>query len=133
MSEGSAVRSRIGSSLLLAFAAAALVGSLTASCRTSAGPDGEDAVSLALDSVPLLVKADSSSVATVWATVLEHGSPVADSTLVYFAASMGAIEPEARTKDGLARVTFRAGKETGIAAIVAQSRAVRDTVVITLY
>ena len=115
--------------LLLAVALALVL----LSCRTSTGPGANGGLTLQLDSVPLLVKADSTSTATIWATVLENGKPVPDSTTVYFAASLGGVEAEARTKDGLARAVFTAGGEIGVAAIVAQSLAVRDTVLLTLY
>lgn len=120
---------RFAALALVAFA----VGTAAISCRTSTEPDPNGGITIQLDSVPLLLKADSVSTATVWATVLSHGAPVPDSTVVQFAASLGIIETEARTKDGLARVNFRAGKETGIAAVVAQTKAVRDTVLVTLY
>jgi len=104
------------------------------SCRTSTKPEDPPGLTLSLDAVPLLLKADSTSVATIWATVMEQGSPVADSTVVVFAASMGAITAEALTRDGLARATYRADQEEpGVASIVAQVRAVRDTVLVTVY
>lgn len=102
-------------------------------CRTGTDPEDDKRLSLRLDSVPLLVLADSVSAATIWATVLEGTNPVADSTVVQFATSLGRIDTEAFTRDGLARATFVAGRETGVAAIVAQSRGVRDTVLVTLY
>ena len=104
------------------------------SCRTSTGPEGNATLTIHLDAVPLLLKAaDTLDVAAVWATVLESGRPVPDSTLVSFAATNGRIEAEALTRDGLARVEFLPGASVGIAAIIAQVRAVRDTVLITLY
>ncbi len=120
---------QLGRALALAFLGALAV----AACRTGTDPDDEKQISLQLDSVPLLVLADSTSAATIWATVLQGSRPIADSTVVQFATSLGRIDPEGFTRDGLARVTFVAGRETGVAAIVAQSRGVRDTVLITLY
>jgi hypothetical protein len=79
------------------------------------------------------LKADSTSVSTIWATVLESGRPVADSTLVVFGAALGEITPEAQTEDGLARAVFTPGTVAGTAIIVAQVRAVRDTVLVTIY
>ncbi|MEZ4653903.1 MAG: hypothetical protein R3E12_10030 [Candidatus Eisenbacteria bacterium] len=103
-------------------------------CRTTTGPDPSHGLTLTLDAVPLLVKAaDTLEVATIWATVLEQGQPVEDSTLVSFVASNGEIDAEALTRDGLAKATFRPGAEPGVAAVVAQVRAVRDTVLLTVY
>jgi len=103
------------------------------SCRTQAPTAPEGAVALTLDAVPILLKADSTSVSSVWATVLENGQPVSDSTVVYFVASLGTIDSEALTKDGLARATYTPGSEPGVAAVIAQVKAVRDTVMITVY
>lgn len=102
-------------------------------CRTSSEPENDVGVELQLDAVPLLLKADSIEVATIWATVLEEGHPVADSTVVHFAASLGSIEPEAYTRDGLARVEYGKQIEAGVSAIVAQVKGVRDTVLITIF
>ena len=104
------------------------------SCRSSAPTDPNGDMSVALDAVPLLLKADSVSTATIWATVLEHGHPVPDSTLVSLVASHGTIAPEqAYTRDGLATAVFTPILEAGVAVIVAQVRAMRDTVEITVY
>jgi hypothetical protein len=110
-----------------------LLGTVLA-CRSSTEPEPHGGLTLTLDAVPLLVKAaDTVEVATIWATVLEKGHPVADSTLVSFAASNGRIDAEAMTRDGLAKATFHPGSEPGVAAVIAQVRAVRDTVHLTLY
>lgn len=103
------------------------------SCRSSTDPDSQPALSLDLDAVPTLLKSDSTETATIWATVLEHGNPAADSTLVSFVATLGTVDPEAYTRDGLARVIFTPGAEAGVAVVVAQVRAVRDTVLLTIY
>ena len=103
-------------------------------CRSSSEPDPADVLTLSLDAVPLLVKAaDTLDVATIWATVLEHGEPVRDSTLVSFVASNGRIESHGWTRDGLAQAIFRPGAQPGVASVVAQVRAVRDTVLLTVY
>jgi hypothetical protein len=103
------------------------------SCRSTAGPDPSGGLTISLDAVPLLLKADSSAVSTIWATVLEKGHPVQDSTRVSFVTTLGTISAEAMTRDGLATVTFNPNGETGLAAIIAQVRAVRDTVMVTVY
>jgi hypothetical protein len=103
------------------------------SCRSTAGPEANNGLTVSLDAVPLLLKADSSATSTIWATVLEKGRPVQDSTLVSFVTTIGTISAEAVTRDGLATATFNPSGETGLAAIIAQVRAVRDTVTITVY
>ncbi len=103
------------------------------SCRSGTAPKGQAELNLTIDAVPVLVLADSSSTSTIWATVTIDGEPVADSTVVFFASSLGGVESEAPTKDGLARAVFHAGRETGVAAVIAQVKAVRDTVLVTLY
>jgi hypothetical protein len=116
----------------LLFLAAILV---PISCRSTAGPEPEPSggITLSLDAVPLLLKADSSAVSTIWATVLERGQPVQDSTRVSFVTTVGTISAEAMTRDGLATATFNPNGEIGLAAIIAQVRAVRDTVMVTVY
>lgn len=105
------------------------------SCRSTAGPDPDTnrGIRLSLDAVPLLLKADSAAVSTIWATVLEDGQPVRDSTLVSFVTTVGTVPPAALTRDGLASVPFDPDGETGLAAIIAQVRGVRDTVMVTVY
>jgi hypothetical protein len=103
------------------------------SCRSTSAPEAGGAITLKVDAVPLLLKADSTSVATIWATVLQDERPAPDSTVVCFAASLGQITSEAYTRDGLARASFTAGSAPGVAAIVAQAKGVRDTVVVTVY
>lgn len=116
------------------FVLAALITTTILACRSSSQPDPADGLTVTLDAVPLLVKAaDTLDVATIWATVLEHGDPVRDSTLVSFVASNGKIESEAWTRDGLAQAIFRPGTQPGVASVVAQVRAVRDTVLLTVY
>ena len=65
--------------------------------------------------------------------MLDDGHPVPDSTRVSFAATNGLIDAEAYTMDGLARAEFIPGASIGVAALIAQVRAMRDTVLITLY
>jgi hypothetical protein len=105
------------------------------SCRSTARPEPESTggLTVSLDAVPLLLKADSSAVSTIWATVLEKGQPVQDSTRVNFVTTVGTISAEALTRDGLATATFNPNGEIGLAAIIAQVRAVRDTVMVTVY
>ncbi len=103
-------------------------------CRASRPEDDTDtALSLKVDVVPLLLRADTSQTATVWVTVLERGSPAHDSTRVNLVATLGTVTSEVYTRDGLAVTAYRAGSEAGSAAIIAQVRGVRDTMRVTLY
>ncbi len=126
-------RGRRSAAVVLAGLVLPLALTLLGSCRTEAPEDPNGGLTLSLDAVPLLLKADSSSVSTIWCTVLEQGRPAADSTIVSFVATFGAITEEAATRDGLARATFDPEGETGAAAIIAQVRALRDTVLVTVY
>jgi PKD repeat protein len=67
--------------------------------------------------------------AEVVATVTEvSGTPVHNGTTVSFTASVGIIEPrEAQTEGGIARVTFRAGTQSGTARVGAFSGSARAT------
>jgi hypothetical protein len=105
------------------------------SCRSTARPEPEPSggITVSVDAVPLLLKADSSAISTIWATVLEKGQPVQDSTRVNFVTTVGTISAEALTRDGLATAIFSPNGEAGLAAIIAQVRAVRDTVMVTVY
>jgi len=104
-----------------------------AACKTSSEPVVMESLQIRLDAVPLLLKADTLESSVIWATIIEDGEPVADSTTVFFAATNGDIAASAYTVDGLAQASFVPGFETGTAAIIAQVRTVRDTVVLTLY
>jgi hypothetical protein len=106
-----------------------------AGCRASE-PDAtpsELGIDLSLDVVPLILRADTTEVATVWVTILEDGLPIADSTRVDLVATLGQVTAESFTHDGLAVATYRAAGETGSAAIIAQAKGVRDSIAVTLY
>ncbi len=103
-------------------------------CKTSTEPvDITAGLQIQLDAVPLLLKADTLEASVIWATIVEDGQPVQDSTLVFFAATNGTIPTTAYTVDGLAQAEFIPGTDTGIAAIIAQVKTVRDTVLLTLF
>jgi hypothetical protein len=127
------VRAALKLRLLIAAGLLLLVAFGPSACRTSSPTGPGNGITLSLDAVPLLLKADSTSVSTLWATVLDAGRPVRDSTVVYFAASLGVVTSQAVTRDGLARATFTPSKTSGVAAVIAQVKAVRDTVLITVY
>jgi hypothetical protein len=115
-------------SVLLALALATWGG-----CAFSVAPadDEERQVEVELASFPGRLSAeDSLASAEVWATVRRGGKPVADSTLVFFATTVGSISPSSLTRDGLA-VAELIGPGDGRprrGEIVAQSLAVRDTI-----
>ena len=98
-------------------------------------------VAAACDKVPLLAPTESTITlvvsttsiglngsAELVATVIEPaGTPVHNGTTVVFTASVGVVEPrEARTEGGIARATFRAGTQSGTAAITAFSGSARS-------
>jgi hypothetical protein len=98
------------------------------------------AIAAACDKVPLLAPTESTIIistnsttlpingtAEVLATVTEQaGTPVHNGTTVTFTASVGIIEPrEARTENGVARATFRAGSTSGTARVGAFSGSAR--------
>ena len=56
--------------VLLLLAALFLI-ALLPSCRTSAPSDPSDGLTVSLDAVPLLLKADSTGTSTLWCTVLD--------------------------------------------------------------
>ncbi|MGQ0735482.1 MAG: PKD domain-containing protein [Acidobacteriota bacterium] len=96
----------------------------------------------ACDKVPLLAPTQSTltlsvntttlpinGTAEVTATLVEQGgTAVHNGTTVTFTASVGVVEPrDARTENGIARVTFRAGVQSGTAKIGAFSGSARAT------
>jgi hypothetical protein len=98
------------------------------------------AIPAACDKVPLLAPTESTitlssntttlainGTAEIIATVIESaGTPVHNGTTVTFTASVGVIEPrEARTENGVARATFRAGTQSGAARVGAFSGSAR--------
>ena len=98
------------------------------------------AFAAACDKVPLLAPTESTitlstntttlainGTAEIIATVIEQaGTPVHNGTTVTFTASVGTIEPrDARTENGMARATFRAGTNSGTARVGAFSGAAR--------
>ena len=103
-------------------------------CRASRTTEPEEAaLTLTVDVVPLILPADTSETATVWVTVLEGEAPAVDSTRVDLVATLGTVPATVYTRDGLATGSFRAGLAPGVAAIIAQCRGVRDTMMVTLY
>jgi hypothetical protein len=63
-------------------------------------------------------------VSVVTAVVTESiGTPVADGTVVQFFTTLGRIEEQGRTNDGVARVNFVSDSRSGIASITAMSGA----------
>ncbi|MCK4414545.1 MAG: hypothetical protein KAY32_13475 [Candidatus Eisenbacteria sp.] len=103
-------------------------------CRASQTTQPDDPqLSIEVDVVPLILPADTSQTATVWVTVLDGKTPASDSTRVELVATLGTVPATVYTRDGLATASFQSGREAGTAAIIAQCRGVRDTMMITLY
>jgi hypothetical protein len=97
------------------------------------GAERPQGTRVTLDVVPLILPADTASVATIWVTVLEEDSPAADSTRVSLVATAGTVPAEVYTRDGLGRAAYQACGEAGVVTVIAQAKGVRDSINITLY
>lgn len=106
---------------------------LVQGCAFSVAPsDDEDRlVAVELSAFPDRISAEDSLVtAEIWATVRRGGRPVADSTVVFFATTVGQITPSSITLDGLA-IAVLTGPGDGRprrGEIIAQALTVRDTI-----
>ncbi len=67
--------------------------------------------------------------AEIWATVRQGTGPIRDSTIVFFATTVGEITQESFTRDGLAVAVLSSPGDgrPRRAAVVAQAITVRDT------
>jgi adhesin/invasin len=75
----------------------------------------------------------SSGVSVISALVIEPaGTPVADGTVVQFFTTLGTIEEQGKTNDGVARVNLLAGSRSGTATITAASGPVTATTDVTI-
>ena len=96
---------------------------------TSSSND-ESLLTLELSAFPDRISVeDSTATAEVWASIRRGGQPVADSTRVVFATTVGTIEDSKETQDGLAVVllTSPGDGRPRRAQIIAQAIAIRDT------
>lgn len=115
----SAIRSIVLSTVLLTLSAAA------ACDKVPLLAPSESLLTLSINTTTLPVNGTAEVVATVTEA---SGTPVQNGTTVNFTSSVGVVEPrEARTEGGVARVTFRAGAQSGTARIGAFSGATRAT------
>ena len=92
--------------------------------------DDESLLTLELSAFPDRISVeDSTATAEVWATIRRGGQPVADSTRVVFATTVGTIEDSKETQDGLAVavLTSPGDGRPRRAQIIAQAVAIRDT------
>ncbi|MFC2076459.1 hypothetical protein ACFLT7_05185 [candidate division KSB1 bacterium] len=87
-------------------------------------------LALEMFSIPDTIPADSSSQVVIWCTVNSGDQLVDDGTKVSFETTSGTIEPEALTKDGLARTVLTSGVDDGPATIYAQVLSVRDSITV---
>tara|TARA_Y100001968_G_C18909918_1_gene504776 strand:- start:81 stop:485 length:405 start_codon:yes stop_codon:yes gene_type:complete len=113
---------------LVLIAAALWVGS----CAFSVAPTSSAGRNLTLElaAFPDRVSAeDSTASAEIWATVRQGGKPVRDSTVVFFATTVGSITAATITLDGLAvaMLTSPGDGRPRQGSIVAQALTVRDT------
>ena len=103
------------------------------SCAFSVDPTGDNGNQLTVElaAFPGRVSVeDERASAEIWATVKRGNKPVEDSTLVFFATTIGSITPSSPTQDGLA-VAVLTGPGDGRprrGEVVAQARARRDTI-----
>ncbi len=100
-------------------AGAVLVGALL-SCADALflAPGGS---TIGLQANPTFVPADG-GVSVITAVVFEPaGTPVADGTVVLFFTNLGFIEPQGKTRNGIAKVNFTSDSRSGTALITATS------------
>jgi hypothetical protein len=74
---------------------------------------------LVLTADPDVLPADGQSMSEIAALVCGPDGVVEDGTIVHFVASLGTIQPQCETHQGLARVSFVAGTAVGTAEITA--------------
>jgi adhesin/invasin len=75
----------------------------------------------------------NSGVSVISALVIEPaGTPVADGTVIQFFTTLGTIEEQGKTNDGVARVNLLAGSRSGTATITAASGPVTATTDVTI-
>ena len=101
-------------------AGAALLLSALAACAgvLFTAPPGS---TIALNANPPFVASDG-GVSVITAVVIEpNGTPVSDGTVVLFFTDLGTIEPQGKTKNGLAKVNFISDSRSGTATIRALS------------
>jgi hypothetical protein len=118
--------------LLLGAVGAAL---WVSSCALSVTPtSSEDRIlTLELAAFPdRLSVEDSTATAEIWATLRRGDSPIGDSTVVFFAVTVGSITSTSYTKDGLAVavLTSPGDGRPRRAEVVAQALTVRDTLAV---
>jgi hypothetical protein len=90
---------------------------------------------LQLSAFPDRVSADDSTATVeVWATVKRGTKPIKDSTVVFFASTIGTITSSSLTRDGLAVAILTAPGDgrPRRGEVVAQALTVRDTLDIDL-
>ena len=105
---------------------------LLAGCAFSVAPTDSDDKTLAIDmaAYPERISVeDSLATAEIWVTLKRGSRPIADSTVVLFATTVGTITPSTITLDGLA-VGLLTGPGDGTprsGLVVAQALTMRDT------
>lgn len=111
-------------------ALAALTWAWSCAFSVTSSSDDESLLTLELSAFPDRISIeDSTATAEVWATIKRGGQPVADSTRVVFATTVGTIEDSKETQDGLAvaLLTSPGDGRPRRAQIIAQAIAIRDT------
>ena len=105
---------------------------LAGSCAFSVAPtsDEDRQLTISLSAFPERISIDTTGATSeVWATVRQGTGPVRDSTVVFFATTVGEITQESFTRDGLAVavLTSPGDGRPRRAVVVAQAITVRDT------
>jgi hypothetical protein len=76
--------------------------------------------------------ASDGGVSVITAIVIEPaGTPVSDGTVVLFFTDIGQIEPQGKTRNGIARVNFTSDSRSGVATIQAISGGTAQTIATT--
>lgn len=109
-----------------------LAACMACGCAFSVSPtaDKDRLLTVHLSAFPERISIDSlGATAEVWATVKKGDRPIGDSTIVFFATTVGTITPESFTRDGLAVaiLTSPGDGRPRRAEVVAQAITVRDT------
>jgi hypothetical protein len=86
---------------------------------------------ISLIASPPFVASDG-GVSVITAIVIEPaGTPVSDGTVVLFFTDIGSIEPQGKTRNGIARVNFTSDSRSGVATIQAISGGTAQTIATT--
>ncbi|MBX7183807.1 MAG: Ig-like domain-containing protein [Vicinamibacteria bacterium] len=114
---------RVYESVAARVAAGSLVAMVLASCGQAilSAPDG---TTLQIFVNPPFIAANGDTAVVSVLAVEKAGTPVPDGTVIQFFTTVGIIDEQARTNDGVARVNLRSNATSGTAVVTAVSGAV---------